>query len=833
MYQEEKELLSLTFENGYDLTGASGMTAENEETVWGVVGAAKEESDEIELLVSHLNLYNWNTFDIMLTTKNVKEVPNVSAGLDASSYVMYKVEAVKGQYVVKEFVNDATMNDAVPAEGGFLLFASKSNRSYAAIANGELVGKELVLVDFDRKTAFAIDTQVKPEAAETIIARDYAPMEAGVPVSRDKTYTYPENTRTDKWAENGTKLTDGAMTADGGSDGYSGWGAEVEIVVDLGYDYKVDLFDVEAAANGGWGIKMPTGFTVSYSLDGENYTAIEAASVKGDEIATGNWVSALYTIELDKPVKARYVKFTMIKDGGFNWIDEVEVWAADNHAIPVDLSDVQPDELEDLPADAIVIDYAGYKHAGVVSIVAGNNQTIAEQTARGNDGAAKDMNYAFNILVNADDEVIDVDYELGKACTFTCPEGGYIISYNGNKAGYDVMKNIKVGAVITVYNVNIDAVREIEGNVELTKAGFTYENHEYEEVPEGAYVITHAQDWDADLTIIYTRLATGEKTLGEVTAVTTGKAQDCTWWNAIVVDGEGKITKVIGMVDKKDEEIPEGGFIIAAHGSSPVLNTLPTFAEGSKVTLYNCDLEAFSKLDEGIKLRHAAFTVTEVEDPNIKRPISYQKSYTVTGNTRTDNFKDDGVKLTDGKIVANGGTAGSAGLPVADGPSVTVDLGDTYRVDKFTIHAFGGQWGITIITGFTVAISTDGENFTELTDASVAGEAEGDWQTTTFTIALDEPVEARYVKFVSIGGNYLWADEVEVWETEKEVGPVYKLGDLNGDDEVDAIDYLLLKKSILGSYTLSPEEEARADVNGDGEIDARDYIYLKKLVLAQ
>ncbi|MBO4366069.1 MAG: discoidin domain-containing protein, partial [Clostridia bacterium] len=466
--------------------------------------------------------------------------------------------------------------------------------------------------------------------------------------------------------------------------------------------------------------------------------------------------------------------------------------------------------------------------------------------------------------VDKDNTVIDVDFTLAKACEFVCPEGGYIISYNGNKAGYDVMTKIKVGDIIKVYNVLLDKVAELEGNVALEQAGFTY-------------------------------------------------------------------------------------------GEPPV------------------------------------------------RPLSYQKAYTVTGNTRTDNFKDDGVKLTDGIMVENGGTAGSAGLPIADGPSITVDLGGEYAVDKFDLHAFGGNWGITIITGIKVAYSLDGENFTDIDVESVADATGNAWQETLFVVTLDAPVKARYVKFTAIGGNYIWADEVEVWESEKpvapepievevkvkdnailtdgqtgfsggwgdvgtgkvllvtntackekpmkvivideldevkkvsgitldlyhcanvmigypegkaivsvsadgetytvvgefdlaeaelstgaagtvsnafafdaveakfvkvelnvgsnaavlgdspadgkiywefislaevsvnaeDVGPVYEQGDLNGDGEVDAIDYLLLKKSILGSYNLSPEEEARADVNGDGEIDARDYIYLKKLVLAQ
>ena len=148
-----------------------------------------------------------------------------------------------------------------------------------------------------------------------------------------------------------------------------------------------------------------------------------------------------------------------------------------------------------------------------------------------------------------------------------------------------------------------------------------------------------------------------------------------------------------------------------------------------------------------------------------------------------------------------------------------------------------------------VSVSADGETYTavgefDLAAAEMALSAAG----TVSNAFTFDAVEAKFVKVeLNVGSNAAIlgdtpADGKIYWEfislaevtvKAEDVGPVYKLGDLNGDDEVDAIDYLLLKKSILGSYNLSPEEEARADVNGDGEIDARDYIYLKKLVLAQ
>jgi hypothetical protein len=94
------------------------------------------------------------------------------------------------------------------------------------------------------------------------------------------------------------------------------------------------------------------------------------------------------------------------------------------------------------------------------------------------------MNYACNILVGSDNVVIATDFAVGTPCTFTCPVGGYIISYNANKAGYDVMKNIKVGDVITLYNINVEGVRQINSNIALVGAGFTYKTPVAEESSE-------------------------------------------------------------------------------------------------------------------------------------------------------------------------------------------------------------------------------------------------------------------------------------------------------------------------------------------------------------
>lgn len=57
------------------------------------------------------------------------------------------------------------------------------------------------------------------------------------------------------------------------------------------------------------------------------------------------------------------------------------------------------------------------------------------------------------------------------------------------------------------------------------------------------------------------------------------------------------------------------------------------------------------------------------------------------------------------------------------------------------------------------------------------------------------------------------------------------LGDVNGDGSINVTDYVMAKRAVLGTYTLSEEQKARADVNGDGSINTTDYLMIKRHVL--
>lgn len=57
------------------------------------------------------------------------------------------------------------------------------------------------------------------------------------------------------------------------------------------------------------------------------------------------------------------------------------------------------------------------------------------------------------------------------------------------------------------------------------------------------------------------------------------------------------------------------------------------------------------------------------------------------------------------------------------------------------------------------------------------------------------------------------------------------LGDLNGDEQCTAIDYVALKRHVLGTYALPESAMDAADLDRDGEVNAKDYMILKRVIL--
>ena len=61
----------------------------------------------------------------------------------------------------------------------------------------------------------------------------------------------------------------------------------------------------------------------------------------------------------------------------------------------------------------------------------------------------------------------------------------------------------------------------------------------------------------------------------------------------------------------------------------------------------------------------------------------------------------------------------------------------------------------------------------------------------------------------------------------KQLERIYR-GDVNRDGEINAVDFLMIKRHFLGSYTIPGTRFPHADINGDGVADAKDYLAVKR-----
>ena len=197
--------------------------------------------------------------------------------------------------------------------------------------------------------------------------------------------------------------------------------------------------------------------SVIVTINGVDYDAVNVTGRKDGCIND-------YVVELDNAVAVTEFVVTVTHPAGdVNYNAWTEIAAESS--------------LVELPEGAIAIDNLGYRHAGSVSIMVGDGMTIGEITLA-QTGTIRDNNYAKVITVNKYGFVTGTYLTLAQAKTdVVCPEGGYIISYNGNKAGHAVMDSISVGDYIRLYNVNLEKAASLTpedgGFINILQGGFT------------------------------------------------------------------------------------------------------------------------------------------------------------------------------------------------------------------------------------------------------------------------------------------------------------------------------------------------------------------------
>ncbi|MBR5773593.1 MAG: discoidin domain-containing protein, partial [Clostridia bacterium] len=119
-----------------------------------------------------------------------------------------------------------------------------------------------------------------------------------------------------------TDLTDGTAEDCGDLSAWNGWSSNGTIVFDLGKPYNIDKIRIHLMDRADYAIKSPV-IKVAFSNDGKNYTTHSA------EFPVVSVNSAYWTEADNLNSTARYVRITLTLNGGFGFVNEVEVLGDD------------------------------------------------------------------------------------------------------------------------------------------------------------------------------------------------------------------------------------------------------------------------------------------------------------------------------------------------------------------------------------------------------------------------------------------------------------------------------------------------------------------------
>ncbi len=327
--------------------------------------------------------------------------------------------------------------------------------------------------------------------------------------------------------------------------------------------------------------------------------------------------------------------------------------------------------------------------------------------------------------------------------------------------------------------------------------------------------------------------------------------------------------------------------------------TLSAASIGDTVTLYGVTIGEYVGVSPGAYARIESSTQTNLVSGknytvsgNTAIIEQYKYAESLTNGVASSDVVDIQNKWFAFNTADNSNALYNASVDAYEG-YVIFDLGAKYDLSKVKIHLCNiNEYGVNTPWKIQLSVSEDGRAYTDYGTLFSVKEADGNVNTYINELAywteLDNlNLSGRYVK-ITVGavGAWVFLNEVEVygtqhieggnthncvasdWQIVKEatetqdglkqkvcvtcetvmeteiipatgvIVPDFILGDVDGNGTVQAADYLLLKKIVLGSMeitVLQQQETAfnRCDVSEDGEeLTAADYFKLKRILLS-
>lgn len=195
----------------------------------------------------------------------------------------------------------------------------------------------------------------------------------------------------------------------------------------------------------------------------------------------------------------------------------------------------------------------------------------------------------------------------------------------------------------------------------------------------------------------------------------------------------------------------------------------------------------------------------------------------------------DGVELTDGKFPSEvtgyndpaffGFRADSPDIAARGYAYIRVDLGNVYDLSALVLYVgtsrlSNGIYAPEAISFYAVE-DMDGSNPVEIGTVCPYDDVTVPY----IPCVLEAETKAQYIEIRMDPRNWLYVTEFEAYASG------LMLGDVSGNGVIDSADYLLAKRAVLETYTLTEKNKFVADVNRDGEVNAHDYMLIKRHVL--
>ncbi|MBR5285900.1 MAG: discoidin domain-containing protein [Clostridia bacterium] len=779
-----------------------------------------------KVVVTHYNFFGSNNYFINEAIKErreafapiIKEL-DIDVVLSGHEHVNSRAYMIDGLDYDKNQGNATSVTDPVgtlyfsggtPSGSKFYKLLSDAELPHIAFKLQDTITFTNIEVDGDsfKTTTYRVSDGAVLDTFEIVKTKNVTdPL--NVDVADEKTYTTTGSVSS-SYPNKNNKLTDGA------DDSFVGFtGTSSEVTVNLGEVKNVDRFVANVGTSKAVSTaKAPKTVTVSVSENGTSFTTVGTVSVTDD---TSKSVIPVQ-LKLDKAVKAKYVKFTFTASGSLTLVSELDVFEEHIH-----------DEVEWSDIYAPTYHFDGLKVKRCSSCGTAYEYEYVSKLVReeGNNNVALGKKYEHSDLITSDgsEKYPDEDGTTMTDSLLASETGKYndaaYIGFHSNYGDYSLKGYFHI-------TVDLEECYHLDKFVTYTASKYATAGVTGPKTVS-VYVSEDGKAWVHAGTVNPTD--TDETSMLEIViepeTVLYGRYVQFRYVpsNAFVMVAEVEAHEAA--IETHDHVAGEW-----IRAQEPTLTEKGKNIKTCTVCGITVETEDIPELDSSVYGKNLVFGKT------------YERSSLYVSGGKDKYPDENGKSMTDGQIAPDNSYYSNVAYMAFYVKNqdyidnkyfhITFDLGRTYELWRFTTDyasssASNHGAGVQEPANVSIYVSSDNKNWTYVDgenppDTTDKGRASTD-------IILSIPVNARYVQFrYTAKSTFVMVSETEVYGFAPE-GDAYMVGDINNNGEIEKYDYILVKRSVMGTVTLDDLQKAAADVNGKDGVEKYDYILIKRHVM--